>query len=56
MKLSTLEAGFHLLNKVGARYLVTGGVAVNVYEYQRMTTGLDLVTRLDSGKKHLGNK
>jgi len=56
MKLSTLEAGFHSLNKVGARYLVAGGVAVNVPEYQRVTIGLDLVTQLDSDKKDLENK
>ena len=37
MKLSTLETVFHSLNEAGARYLVAGGVAVNIHGYQRMT-------------------
>ena len=48
MKLSTLETIFSALNKAGVRYLVAGGVAVNVHGYQRMTVDLDLVIQLDS--------
>ena len=48
MKLSTLETVFHSLNKAGARFLVAGGVAVNIHGYQRLTMDLDLVIQLDS--------
>lgn len=48
MKLSTLETVFHSLNNAGARYLVAGGVAVNIHGYQRMTVDLDLVIQLNS--------
>ena len=48
MKLSTLETVFHSLNKAGTRFLVAGGVAVNIHGYQRMTMDLDLVIQLDS--------
>ena len=48
MKLSALETVFHSLNKAGARFLVAGGVAVNIHGYQRMTMDLDLVIQLDS--------
>ncbi len=43
MKLSTLETVFHALNEACVRYLVAGGVAVNIHGYQRMTMDLDLV-------------
>ena len=48
MKLSTLETVFHALNEACVRYLVAGGVAVNIHGYQRMTMDLDLVIQLDS--------
>lgn len=48
MKLSTLETIFDHLNSAGIRYLVAGGIAVNIHGYQRMTTDLDLVIQLDS--------
>ncbi len=47
MKLSTLETVFHALNDADVRYLVAGGVAVNIHGYQRMTADLDLVIQLD---------
>ncbi|MEX1258958.1 MAG: DUF6036 family nucleotidyltransferase [Gemmatimonadota bacterium] len=49
MTLATLEAVFRALNARGVRYLVAGGVAVNVHGYQRLTHDLDLVLQLDSG-------
>ena len=48
MKLSTLETIFHALNEACVRYMVAGGVAVNIHGYQRMTMDLDLVIQLDS--------
>ncbi len=48
MKLSNLEIIFSALNQSGVRYLVAGGIAVNTHGYQRMTSDLDLVVRLDS--------
>ena len=48
MKLSTLETVFHALNEASVRYLVAGGVAVNIHGYQRMTMDLGLVIQLDS--------
>lgn len=48
MKLSTLETVFEALNQVYVRYMVAGGVAVNIHGYQRMTADLDLVIQLDS--------
>lgn len=48
MKLSTLETIFSALNKAKVRYLVAGGIAVNIHGYQRMTADLDLVIQLDS--------
>ena len=47
MRLSTLESVFEALNQACARYLVAGGVAVNLHGYQRMTADLDLVIKLD---------
>lgn len=49
MKFSTLETVFASLNTAQVRYLVAGGVAVNIHGYQRMTADLDLVIQLDSG-------
>jgi len=48
MKLSTLETVFSALNNAGIRYLVAGGIAVNIHGYQRMTADLDLVIQLDA--------
>ncbi len=48
MKLSTLETVFNTLNNADIRYLVAGGIAVNIHGYQRMTADLDLVIQLDS--------
>ena len=47
MKLETLESIFRALADNGVRYLVAGGVAVNVHGYQRATQDLDLVVQLD---------
>jgi predicted nucleotidyltransferase len=47
MKLETLESIFRALAENGVRYLVVGGVAVNVHGYQRATQDLDLVVQLD---------
>ena len=48
MKLDTLETVFNALNRSGVRYLVAGGIAVNIHGYQRMTADLDLVIQLDT--------
>ncbi len=48
MKLSTLEIVFNALNQAKVRYLVAGGIAVNIHGYQRMTADLDLVIQLDT--------
>ena len=48
MKLATLEKIFTALNGAGVRYLVAGGIAVNIHGYQRMTADLDLVIQLDT--------
>jgi len=47
MKLSTLETVFNTLNHGKVKYLVAGGIAVNIHGYQRLTTDLDLVIQLD---------
>jgi len=46
MRVATLETIFRTLNAYGVRYLVVGGVAVNVYGYVRGTQDLDLVIDL----------
>lgn len=48
MKLTTLETIFSALNKADVRYLVAGGIAVNIHGYQRMTADLDLVLQLNT--------
>ena len=48
MKLETLEKVFQSLNKAKVRYLIAGGVAVNIHGYQRMTADLDIVIKLDA--------
>lgn len=42
MKIETLRAVLHLLNHTDVRYLIAGGVAVNIHGYQRMTRDLDI--------------
>ncbi len=46
MKLSTLETVFDALNQANVKYLVAGGIAVNIHGYQRLTADLDLVIQL----------
>lgn len=48
MKLESLEKIFQSLNRADVRYLIAGGVAVNIHGYQRMTADLDLVINLDA--------
>lgn len=48
MKISTLESVFKALNDAQVKYLIAGGIAVNIHGYQRMTADLDVVIRLDS--------
>jgi len=48
MKLNTLETIFIALNQADVRYLVAGGIAVNIHGYQRMTADLDIVIQLDT--------
>ena len=43
MKLATLEKIFTVLNAARVRYLIAGGIAVNIHGYQRMTGDLNLV-------------
>ena len=43
MKIDSLKAILHSLNKAIVRYLIAGGVAVNIHGYQRLTHDLDLV-------------
>ena len=47
MSLSELERVFRALADARVRYLVVGGVAVNVHGYARLTHDLDLVLRLE---------
>lgn len=49
MKISSLTAIFHALNRADVRYLIAGGVAVNLHGYQRLTHDLDLVIQLEQG-------
>ena len=46
MKIANLRAILHALNHNNIRYLIAGGVAVNIHGYQRMTQDLDLVIQL----------
>ncbi len=46
MKITSLRAIFHTLNHNNIKYLIAGGVAVNIHGYQRMTQDLDLVIQL----------
>lgn len=40
---------FQALNDAGIRYLVVGGVAVNLHGYSRFTGDLDILLALDAG-------
>jgi predicted nucleotidyltransferase len=44
---------FKALNKAKVKYVVAGGVAVNLYGYQRFTKDLDIIVALE--KKNLSN-
>lgn len=46
MKINSLRAILHALNHSDVRYLIAGGVAVNIHGYQRLTHDLDLVIQL----------
>ncbi len=51
------EDVFRALNKAKVRYLVVGGVAVNIYGHPRFTGDIDILLLLESeqmvkGKKH----
>ena len=46
MKIANLRAILHALNHNNIKYLIAGGVAVNIHGYQRMTQDLDLVIQL----------
>ena len=46
MKISSLRTILHALNNNNIRFLIVGGVAVNIHVYQRMTQDLDLVIQL----------
>jgi hypothetical protein len=48
MKLEAFEAVAKVLNEAGVRYLVAGGLAVNVHGYVRFTADIDLVIALDT--------
>jgi len=47
MKINSLSAILHALNHADVRYLIAGGVAVNLHGYQRLTHDLDLVIQLE---------
>ena len=46
MEARSVEAVVRTLNQAGVRYLIVGGVAVNVHGYVRLTMDLDLVIQL----------
>lgn len=49
MTLDSLVAVLRALDGAGVRFLIAGGVAVNLHGYVRATQDLDLVVGLDSG-------
>lgn len=49
MTRSSVHALFAELNRAGVRYLVAGGLAVNVHGYLRFTKDVDLVVDLEAG-------
>jgi hypothetical protein len=42
-----LNQFFSALNQSGVRYLIAGGIAVNIHGYQRATADLDIVIQLE---------
>jgi len=52
MKISSLSAILHALNHANVKYLVVGGVAVNLHGYQRVTADLDIVIQLNDANIH----
>jgi hypothetical protein len=46
MKLSSFEAVVRALNEASVRYLVAGGLAVDVHGYLRLTNDIDIVIQL----------
>jgi len=46
MKISTLRSILHTLNHNQIKYIIAGGVAVNIHGYQRLTQDLDIVIEL----------
>lgn len=46
MKLASFEALVSALDAAGVRYLIAGGLAVNVYGYLRFTKDVDVVVQL----------
>lgn len=52
MKLAAFEAFVQAPERAEVRYLVTGGFAVNVHGYIRLTMHVDLAIALDSGNIH----
>lgn len=49
VKKSSVRAVFRSLNREGVKFLVVGGLAVNVHGVLRFTADIDLVVRLESG-------
>ncbi len=47
MEIRSVEAIVRALNDANVRYLIVGGVAVNVHGYERLTVDLDVVVGLD---------
>jgi predicted nucleotidyltransferase len=47
LTLLELESIFSALNQSGVRYLIAGGIAVNIHGYQRATADLDIVIQLE---------
>jgi len=47
MKIASIKAILHALNHAEIRFLIAGGVAVNIHGYQRLTNDLDLIIQLD---------
>jgi hypothetical protein len=47
LTLLELESIFSALNRARVRYLIAGGIAVNIHGYQRATADLDIIIQLD---------
>ena len=52
LKFESIIAVFKALDDAGVRFLVAGGVAVNLHGYARMTQDLDLVVELSPENAH----